>query len=111
MYNFNFMKDERLIEIFEEILVRQNDNEKITTIALTDKRLLFLDYTTNDGLEALRITKGINFTRYKDVYHEINLDNIKSITEEDYYKLILKDNTSFEFNNQKLYELLKGKNV
>ena len=63
MYNFNFIENEELIEIFDEVLVKQNDNEKITTIAFTNKRLLFLDYITNDGLEALRITNKMNLVR------------------------------------------------
>lgn len=108
MYNFNFMEEEQLVEIFEEVLIKQGENEKITTIALTDKRLLFLDYITNDGYEVLRITKGVNFTRYKDVYYQVHLDDIESITEDEYYKITLKDNTVFEFNNENLYELLKG---
>lgn len=111
MYNFNFIKDEHLIEVFDEVLIRKDNLEKITSVALTDKRLLFLDYLTNDGLEVLRISKGVNFTRYKEVYYAINLDDIESIKEEEYYKVILKNNMSFEFNNYKLYELLKINNI
>ncbi len=108
MYNFNFMEDEKLIEVFDEVLVKQEQQEKITTIALTDKRLLFLDYITNDGYEALKMIRGINFTKYKEVYHQIDLSNIKSIaSKEVYYSITLKDNTAFEFNNRVLYELLK----
>ena len=109
MYNFNFIEDEKLIEVFDEILIKQDKKEKITTIALTDNRLLFLDYITNDGYEALKIAKGINFMRYKDVYHQIDLSNIESIKNNDeYYLITLKDRTSFGFNNIILYELLKG---
>lgn len=106
MYNFNFMENEELIEIFDEVLVKQNENEKITTIALTNKRLLFLDYVTNDGLEALRVTNKLILVRTKEVYYMIYLDNIEMIIEEEYYKIKLKDDTSFEFNNQKLYDFL-----
>lgn len=108
MYNFNFMNGEKLIDIFDEVLVIQNDKEKVTTIVLTDKRMLFLDYITNDGLEVLRITKGINFTRYKEVYYEIDLNDVRGLDHDEYYRVILNDGTLFEFNNQKLYKLLKG---
>lgn len=111
MYNFNFIENEDLIEVFDQVFIKQNDNEKITTIAITNKRLLFLDYITNDGLEALRITNKLNLVRNKEVYHTIDLDNIESITEDEYYKIKLKDNTSFEFNAQELYKLLKGMNL
>lgn len=107
MYNFNFIENEELIEIFDEVLVKQNKNEKITTIALTNKRLLFLDYITNDGLEVLRIINKMNFVRSKEVYYTIDLDNIESITEDEYYKIKLKDNTSFEFTNLELYKVMK----
>ena len=109
MYNFNFIENEELIEIFDEVLVKQNDNEKITTIALTNKRLLFLDYITNDGLEALRITNKMNLVRTKEVYYQLNLDDIESLSETEYYNVKLNDGTEFEFNNKELYELLGGK--
>jgi len=108
MYNFNFLENEKLVEIFEEVLVKQGNNEKITSIALTNKRLLFLDYITNDGYEALRITKGINFIKYKDVYYQCDLKDICSITDGEYYKITLNNDLYFEFNNERLYNFLKG---
>lgn len=109
MYNFNFIENEELIEIFDEVLVRQNEKEKIITIALTNKRLLFLDYITNDGLEALRITNKMNLVRSKEVCYQINLENIKSVQDGEYYQIVLEDDISFEFNNEELYKLLGGK--
>lgn len=109
MYNFNFIENEELREVFDEVYVRQNDNEKITTIALTNKRLLFLDYITNDGLEALRITNKMNLVRSKEGYYKINLEDIKLLRKTEYYNVVLKDGTEFEFNNKELYELLRGK--
>lgn len=109
MYNFNFIENEELGEVFEDVYVRQNNNEKITTIALTNKRLLFLDYITNDGLEALRIMNKMNLVRTKEVYYKINLEDIKSLRKTEYYNIVLKDDTEFEFNSEELYELLGGK--
>ena len=109
MYNFNFIENEELIEIFDEVLVRQNEKEKIITIALTNKRLLFLDYITNDGLEALRITNKMNLVRSKEVCYQINLENIKSVQDGEYYQIVLEDDIRFEFNNEELYKLLGGK--
>lgn len=109
MYNFNFIENEELIEIFDGVLVKQNENEKITTIALTNKRLLFLDYITNDGLEALRIINKMNLVRTKEVYYQVNLEDIKMLYDEEYYCIVLKDNTEIEFNNKELYRLLGGK--
>lgn len=109
MYNFNLMEDEILINVFDDILIKQEENEKTTTIALTDKRLLFLDYIiTNDGLETLRIVKGLNYIRSKDVYYQINLNDIDIITHDKYYKVTLKNKTTFEFNNNELFNLLNN---
>ena len=88
MYNFNFLEGEQLINIFNEILVRENNNERIVTIALTNKRLLFLDYTTNNWLDALRITNKLNLVRTKEVYYQINLDDIKLLIEDEYVVVI-----------------------
>lgn len=108
MYNLNFIKNEKLIEIFDEVLIKQGNLEKITSIALTDKRILFLDYNTNVLEDALRITRRINYTRYKEVYYEIHLSNVKKLINKEYYNLILKDNTIIEFNNEQLFKQIKG---
>ena len=108
MYNFNLLKNEKIIKVFEEIYVTQEENKKVTTIALTNKRLLFLDYLNeNEGQEVLRIARGTNYLKIKDVYYYINLNDIKSITKEEYYQIILKNNQSFEFDDEELYNLLK----
>lgn len=109
MYNFNFVENEELIEVFDEVYIRQNNNEKITTIALTNKRLLFLDYITNDGLETLRITNKMNLVRSKEVYYSIDLNELEKVYEDEYFIIKLKDNKLIEFNELKLYELLGGK--
>ena len=109
MYNFNFIENEELIDVFDEVYIRQNDNEKITTIALTNKRLLFLDYIINDGMEALRITNKMNLVRSKQVYYSIDLNEIEKVYEDEYFIIKLKDSKLIEFNNKELYELLGGK--
>ena len=108
MYNFNFEKEEKLIEIFENIHINNNQEEKNTTIAITNKRLLFLDYlNTNDGREALRITNKLNYIRYKEVYYQINLIDIKLTKELDYYKVTKNNEIIFNFYNNELYNLIK----
>lgn len=64
MYNFNLNKDKEIIKVFDDVLIRQEGNEKVTTIALTNKRVLFLDYLIeNEGLEVLRIARGMNYIK------------------------------------------------
>jgi len=107
MYNFNFVDDEKLISVFDEVFIKQDINEKIFTVALTDKRLLFLDYITNDGMEALRITKGIDFNKYKEVIYQINLEEIDRLVSDEYYQIILKNKRIINFNNEILYNMIK----
>ena len=84
-------------------------NEKITTIVLTNKRLLFLDYVIpNEGLEVLRIAKGANYIKYKEVYYQIDLNDIEYIIKSEYYQVILKNKMTFEFNDDELYNLLQN---
>lgn len=108
MYNLDFLEDEKLVGIFDEIFVKQGENKKNTTIALTNMRLLFLDYIVPDeGQEVLRIARGANYFRYKEIYYQIDLKDIAKVTEGEYYQVALKNKVSFEFNNEDLYELLK----
>lgn len=109
MYNFELMDNEKVIKIFDEILIKQEDNQKTTTIVLTDKRLLFLDYVTpNEGSEVLRIARGANYIKYKEVYYQIDLNKIVDITKKEYYQVILENKMTFEFDDDELYNLLKS---
>ena len=69
MYNFNLNSNEELKEIFENVHIKQEQSEKTTTVALTNKRLLFLDYIDDDANEVLRISRGIDYVKYKEVYY------------------------------------------
>lgn len=109
MYDIDLEKNEDVVKIFEDIFIKQGDNEKYTTIILTNKRMLFLDYLApNEGNEVLRVARGANYFRYKEIYYQFNLDNIKSVSEsgESLYKVILDNKMTFEFDNDDLYDLL-----
>lgn len=108
MYNFELINDEEVIEIFDEVFAKQNENGVNTTIVLTNKRLLFLDYITpNEGLEVLRIARGASYVKYKEIYCQINLTDITKIIKDEYYQVVLKNGITFEFNSDELYKLLK----
>lgn len=110
MYNFELIKDEELIKIFDDVYIRQNENEKTTTIILTNKRLLFLEHQNpNEGLEVLRVARGMNCIKTKYVYFEIDLNEIKTIIKNEYYQVTLKNKISFEFDNEELFNLLINK--
>ncbi len=106
MYNFVLQKGEETIQIFDDIYIKQGQNEKETTIILTNKRLLFLEYLADDPNEILRIGRGVQYLRAKEVYYEIKLSDIQKISFNKLYKVKLKNNVEFEFEDQNLYKLL-----
>ncbi len=107
MYNFELQKGEETISIFDDIYIKQGTNEKETTIILTTKRILFLDYQNDDPNENLRIGRGVQYLRAKEVYYEMLLKDIEKISFDKLYKVLLKNGIEFEFENKDLYKLLK----
>lgn len=108
MYNLNLENNEELIEVFENEYVKQGNNEKNTTIAITNKRLLFMDYMKDDPDEVLRIARGVDYVRYKEVYYQIRLSEIDEIVKKDLYSVLLKNGNEFEFDNEKLFNLINS---
>jgi hypothetical protein len=108
MYNINLLKNEQVIAVFDDTFIKQGKNQKLTTIAITNQRLLFLDYFNETSIEeTLRIAKGIDYLRQKEIYYKIELKDITEVLEDDYYYIKLKDNTIIEFDEEELYNLIK----
>ena len=108
MYNINLLKNEQVIAVFDDTFIKQSKNQKLTTIAITNQRLLFLDYFNETSIEeTLRIAKGIDYLRQKEIYYKIELKDITEVLEDDYYYIKLKDNTIIEFDKEELYNLIK----
>lgn len=108
MYNFNLIENETIVKVFDDVLISQGKNRKTTTVAVTNKRILFLEYIIqNEGLELLRVARGIDYMRCKEVYYQIELNIIKSVTKNKIYKITLENGKSFEFDNDELYNILK----
>lgn len=105
MYNFNLSDNEEVIKIFDKVLITQDNNERITSIVLTNQRLLFCDYINNDQAETLRVARGMDYIKYKEVTHIIYLKDIVSVDKDELYVVSL-NNFSFEFNNEELYFML-----
>ena len=107
MYNFELIVSEEVMGIFDDVYISQDKNSKNITIILTNKRVLFLDYVVlNEGCELLRVARGMNYLKKKDVYYQINLDDVYDISKGESYKIILKDGIFFEFDNDELYLLM-----
>ena len=107
MYNFNLVDGEEIIKVFDDDYVKQGENEKNTTIAVTNKRILFMDYDKEDPNENLRIGRGIDYVRYKEVYYQVNIEDIRKIVEGELYMVILNTGIEFELDNEELVCILK----
>ena len=106
MYNFELKDHEELIDVFDDIWVRQEDNEKRTSVALTNQRLLFLGYDKFDCKETLRIARNIDYLRCKEIYYQINLEEIINIEKLENYIVHVSDSVTFEFDNDELFHLI-----
>ncbi|HIT22361.1 MAG TPA: hypothetical protein IAB56_05295 [Candidatus Scybalousia intestinigallinarum] len=108
MYNFNLLVGEKIVKIFDRLLIRQSDKQKILSAVLTNKRLLFFEFVNSNPAETLRTARGVSFIGSKDVIYEISLNTIESVEKDEYYLINLKNSVSFEFEDEELYELLKN---
>ena len=94
-------------KIFDNLYIKQGNNERPTSAILANQRLLFLDYIVqNEGLEVLRITRGSQAIQYKEVYYQINLNDINALNKKELYEIVLNNNSIIEFNDKKLYDLI-----
>jgi hypothetical protein len=109
MYNFNLEKNEEVVSIFDEVLIKHDDNQRIVSVAITNKRILILDYQSIEPLETLKGAHASSYIKMKEVIFSKYLKEIKSIKGKDLYEIMFKDNYIIEFDNDDLYSLLSKK--
>ena len=80
MYNFNLEKDETLVSVFDDVLVSQNNNSKLLSVAVTNKRILFLDFQSVEPYETLKGAQASSYIKFKEVVYSRYLNEIKSAT-------------------------------
>ncbi len=95
MYNIIFEKEENLLIVEEDIIVGNNSESKITTVGLTNKRLLFLE-TPESINETLRIAQGVDYVKEKEVYFSFYLNQIEKINND---TIVLVDGKEFIINS------------
>lgn len=106
MYNFNLEKNENVIGIFDDVLVGHNDIEKSLSIAITNKRILFLDYQPIEPLETLKGAHASSYIKIKEVIYSRYLEEIKELKKSS-LQIVFNDNYIISFDNKELYECLK----
>lgn len=80
IYNFKLQKNEIIKFIYDDTDITINDNTLKLTIIITNYRILILDYPSIiNPQEDLRISKGINYIRKKEIIFSYTLEEITKI--------------------------------
>ena len=98
MYDINLLKEESVISIIEEVILKKEDNPHQITVVITNKRLIFLDYPAleHNFEEDLRISRGVDYLKKKEEIYSVYLKDIKEIIEgKEYNKYNLSDSNHF----------------
>lgn len=106
MYNFNLEKGENLHSIYDDVTIRQGDNQRVVSIAITNKRILFLDYQSVEPYETLKGAHASDYIKIKEIIFYRLLTDIKKVSNRNGYSLEFNDGYEIEFDNTDLYNCL-----
>ena len=106
MYNYELKENEKIIKIFDDILLKTGNDNIDVSIIITNIRFIILSIPKDT--ESFRVGRVINNPNYKEIIFETDINNIIDIEKEDnYYKYILKDSNYFYLNNNEIYNFIK----
>ena len=77
MFDINLLKNEKIVLVDNDSLLKSNNDIINVTTIITNYRLLILDYPK--GLNALKFGRMINYPQEKEVIFETELKNIVNI--------------------------------
>ena len=103
MYNFGLTKEESIVAIFDDVLIKY-DKEIVCSVAITNKRILFLDYLNDEFMDNLNGAHASSNIKYKEVFLYKDIKDIKSISTN---KIIFKDSSIIEIDNKDFFKALK----
>lgn len=111
MYEFEKLKDEEILLISDNTILKKEEKEVNISTVVTNKRLLLLDYpsSVNNYEEALRTTRNQEYLKKKEIILEVNLSDIKEIIEEDYDKYLLSNNNYFYMKDNEVKNKINNK--
>lgn len=105
MYNYELKENEKIIKIFDDILLKTGNDNIDVSIIITNIRFIILSIPKDT--ESFRVGRVINNPNYKEIIFETDINNIIDIEKEDnYYKYILKDTNYFYLNSNKIYNFI-----
>jgi len=111
MYEFEKLKDEEILLISDNTILKKDEKDINISTVVTNKRLLLLDYpsSVNNYEEALRTTRNQEYLKKKEIILEVNLSDIKEIIEEDYDKYLLSNNNYFYIKDNEVKNKINNK--
>ena len=105
MYNFNLEENEKIERIFDDILLKINNDIKSVSVIITNIRFIILSIPSD--IESFRVGRMINYPNFKEVIFECNINDIINIEKENnYYKYILSNTNYFLLNTNEIYKFI-----
>ena len=114
MYEFQKLENEEIVFISDNSILKIDDQEKNISTILTNQRLLLFDYPSsiNNYQEVMKISRGADYIKQKEVILDVPLSNIENITKEDSYdKYLLSDTNYFYLRDDELSDKIKKLNI
>lgn len=99
MYEFDKLKNEKIVLISDNSFLKINDNWNSISTIITNKRLLLLDYPSkvSNYQETMRVSRGMDYIQKKEVLFKVNLNEILKIEKDNKY--LLKNGNYFYLND------------
>jgi hypothetical protein len=110
MYEFVKRDNEEIIIISDDSVLMVNNAEKSISSILTNQRLLLFDIPSksNNYQEVLKVSRGVNYIKQKELILSIELNDIVDIvSEKDYDKYILNDTNFFYLRDLEIKNKIK----
>jgi hypothetical protein len=107
MYNFNLEKGESILGIFDDIFIIINDKQLLVSVAISNKRIMLLDYQSVEPFETLKNAQASYYIKMKEVIFSKCLKDIIELKKDSMYKVVFKDNYIVSFEDKELFNTLK----
>lgn len=106
MYNYSLLNNEKIIKIYDDILLKTGNDILDVSVIITNIRFIILSIPKNK--EAFRVGRMlIDKPISKEIIFETDINNIIDIRKEDeYYKYILLNSNYFLLNTDEIYKLI-----
>ena len=97
MYEFKKLDGEEIVLISDDSILKVDGNDKNISTILTNQRLLLFDYpsSVNNYQEAMKVGRGADYIKQKELILDVYISDIVSITLEDGYDKYLLENTNY----------------